>query len=241
LLQKSSKAITGGHNAGGREPRPPMAPEPPAGPNQAYRQTGRDFLIENNKEQEGFGLYSYLILASPPASDSVKSQYLATITEYLKLLSDVESLQNANFKKSELNVTYLLLTERPNPTAPSADWILNHYNYARAKAILSMSGHGDLLNGPYLISVLAPMSSFSQPPLHMLLQDMSHCPSNVAASWIEEFERRAGRAEFWKDDTRNQAILGLRTFVSNAATGFSTVGQSAEDFKKLVAAWITWK
>ena len=240
-LQKSGAPRPENPARGGREPRPPMAPQPPAGPSDGYRESGRDFLIGNDTEQQGFGLYSYLLIGAPPATDAMKSQYLAIISEYLKLINDIGSLEKAKFAKNQLNVTYLLLTERPKVTALSADWMLDHYNFARAKAILNISGHDDLLSGPYLISVLGPASSLTQRPSHMLLQDMSHCQSDVAASWIEEFERRAGRAEFWKDDTRNQAILALRTFVSNAAAGFTTVGQGATDFKKVVADWITWK
>ncbi len=224
---------------GGRGPRPP-APTAPMRP-APHVVSGRAFLVGNANEEGGFGLYSYLLMGSPPASETMREQYLSVVGEYLKLLTDIGSLEDAGLPRSELNVTYLLLTERPKSIVPTADWVLDHYNFARAKAILAISGRNDLLTGPYLVSALLPMSHLTAPPSHLLLQDMSYCTSDVAASWIEEFERRAGRAEFWKEDTRSQAILGLRTFVSNAAAGFATVGQSTADFKKLVADWITWK
>jgi hypothetical protein len=227
---------------GGRGPRPPSPPAPTApAPPAPHIVSGRAFLVGNANEEGGFGLYSYLLMGSPPASETMREQYLSVVGEYLKLLTDVGLLEGAALPKNELNVTYLFLTERPTVSVPTAAWVLNHYNFARAKAILAISGRNDLLNGPYLVSALLPMSHLTSPPSHLLLQDLSHCTSDVAASWIEEFERRAGRAEFWKEDTRNQAILGLRTFVSNAAAGFATVGESTADFKKLVADWITWK
>jgi hypothetical protein len=216
----------------------PTRPEPTAAA--PHTVSGRAFLVGSAGEESGFGLYSYLLLGSAPASDAMRRQYLSVVEEYLKLLTEVGSLEGSGLPKNELNVTYLLLTERPTVRQPTPDWVLDHYNFARAKAILAISGRNDMLTGPYLISALVPMSHLTRPPSHLLLQDMSHCTSDVAASWIEEFERRAGQAEFWKDDTRNQAILGLRTFVSNAAAGLVAVGQSTTDFKKLVAGWITW-
>jgi hypothetical protein len=229
----------GGLVGGSRAPGPPSPPTPTAPA--PHLVSGRAFLVGNANEESGFGLYSYLLMGSAPASAAMRQQYLSVVEEYLKLLSDVGSLEGAGFPKGELNVTYLFLTEIPTVSVPTADWVLDHYNFARAKAILAISGHNDLLAGPYLISALVPMSHLAAPPSHLLLQDMSHCTSDVAASWIEEFERRAARAEFWKDDTRNQAILGLRTFVSNAAAGLATVNQGAGDFRKLVNEWITWK
>jgi hypothetical protein len=170
----------------------------------------------------------------------MKVQYVAVIGAFLKLLTDVGSLEAAGLPRSELNVTYLLLTEKPTGGAPSADWVLHHYNYPRAKAILKISG-ADLLTGPYVVSALRPMSNLAASPSPLLLQDMSHCRSDVAVSWVQEFERRAGHSDFWKEDTRSLAILNLRTFVSNAAPGLAAVGKSTADFKKLVAEWITWK
>jgi hypothetical protein len=227
---------------GGRAPSPPSPPAPTAPMRPAPRiVSGRAFLLGNANEESGFGLYSYLLLGSAPASDAMKQQYLSVIEEYLKLLAEVGSLEGAGLPKNELNITYLLLTDRPVVAQPTPAWVLDHYNFPRAKALLAIAGRSDLLTGPYLISSLVPMSHLAAPPAHLLLQDMSYCTSDVAASWIEEFERRAGRADFWKDDTRNQAILDLRTFVSNAAGGLATVGQSTADFKNLAAGWITWK
>jgi hypothetical protein len=242
-LQKSATTTNGTTTrpGAGRAPRPPSPPAPLAAEPASHVVSGRAFLVGNANEENGFGLYSYLLLGSAPASNAMKEQYLSVIEEYLKLLAEVSSLERAGLPRNELNVTYLLLTERPTMTQPTPDWVLNHYNFARAKALLAIAGRNDLLTGPYLISALMPMSHLNAPPSHLLLQDMSYCTSDVAASWIEEFERRAGQAEFWKEDRRNQAILDLRTFVSHAATGLTTVGQSAADFKKLAAEWITWK
>jgi uncharacterized protein YjdB len=62
-------------------------------------------------------------------------------------------------------------------------------------------------------------------------------PPAPAATTSNSFGRRnssAGppRHDFWAADTRNQALLGLRDFISTAASA---------DFKTMLADWLSWK
>lgn len=221
-------------------PPPPRAPAPPRAAVAPRITSGRSFLVGNTVEEAGFGLYSYILLGAEPASDEEKMRDLAVINAFVQGLSDTASLQGAGLPKNELNVTYFLLTADPPASPPMAQWVLDHYNFPRAKAILAATDRS-LLTGPYVISALVPMSGIAAAPDHLLVQNMSHVTSDVAASWVQEFEKRAARKNFWAPDTRDQAILDLRTFVSNAAVGTAIVGEGAGDFKSLLAQWISWK
>jgi hypothetical protein len=213
----------------GEEPPPPPPPVV----------TGRAFLITNEKEASGYGLYSYVLFVSIPADKSAKERDLAVIKAFLHMLSDVSDLKAAGIPVSDLNVTYLPVTERPTQELPEPDWVLSHYDFARAEALIHALGR-TYVNGPYVISTLLPLSEHPSPD-RFLLQDMSSVPSEVAVLWVQEFERRAAQKEFWVPATRNQAILQLRTFVANAAFAFSDVNAALSTFKSSVADWISWK
>jgi hypothetical protein len=205
--------------------------------------SGRAFLIGNEDEEGGFGLYSYLLLPSAPSTDDEKKRDLAVIKAFLEGLSEVAKLEEAGTKKADLNVTYLLLLEQQNGKAPANDWVLANYDFARAKNILRLFGRAghDVVSGPYVVSSLVPLIHQSDAPDHYLWQDMSHVPDSLAATWEKEFERRAGQKNFWSADKRNQLILDFRDFVATAAVGLPVVSAGAADFKKMLAEWITWK
>jgi len=211
-------------------------------PSDISRASGRAFLIGKEPEEPGFGLYSYLLLSSPPSTDTERQRVLAVFKAFIDRLEDVAS-QQAYTRKGNLNVTYLLVLDHPQGNTPSPDWVLTHYNYPRAKVLLTLfgaAGH-DVLGGPYIASSQTPFSELTSAPKPHLWQDMSAVSSSVAASWEKEFERCASRKEFWAPDTRNQAMLDLQTFIANAAEAMRTASEGAADFKKMVAAWVSWQ
>jgi hypothetical protein len=56
-----------------------------------------------------------------------------------------------------------------------------------------------------------------------------------------EFIIRASRKEFWAPDTRNQALVSLRTFIASSADAMIMADGSLVEFKKLLVNWISWK
>ena len=85
--------------------------------NNSSRETGRAFLVDIQKEDPGYGLYSYLLFGSPPDTDIVYKRYLQAITSYMKLIIDVKELRKY-ISTQELNITYLPIT-LPPPSNPS--------------------------------------------------------------------------------------------------------------------------
>jgi hypothetical protein len=183
------------------------------------------------------------LIPAAPLNEEDKKRYLAVIKSFLSGLSGVAELEAGGALKSDLNVTYLLLTSSPNTNAPEAEWILEHYDFARAKILLSLfsrAGH-DVVSGPYVVSSLVPLIHGHNLPEHYLWQDMSHVPDSLAASWEKEFERRASKKEFWSADKRNQIVLEIRDFIATAAVGLPVVSAAADEFKKMLASCISWK
>jgi hypothetical protein len=204
--------------------------------------TGRSFLVGKEEEESGFGLYSYLLFSSRPVNDTEKQRNLAVIRAFITGMNDVADLESSGAAKGDLNVTYLLLTEHPEESVPSAEWVLSHYNFARAQVLLrplAQSGR-DVLKGPYVVSVSKPLSHLTETPEHYLWQDMSSVTPAVAASWEKEFMRCASRKEFWGADTRNQAVLNLRTFIASIADATTVANAGMAEFKKMLVGWVSW-
>lgn len=205
--------------------------------------TGRSFLVSKEEEESGFGLYSYLLLPSPPTNDTEKQRDLAVVRVFVDRMQDVADIEASGRAKGDLNVTYLLVVDHPQASPlPSPEWVLSHYNFARAKVLLfplARAGH-DVLRGPYIVSCLKPLSHLTEAPEPHLWQDMSSVPGTVAASWEVEFETRASRKEFWAPDTRNQALLSLRTFIASSADAATIVDGGAVEFKKKLFELVSW-
>jgi Carboxypeptidase regulatory-like domain len=205
---------------------------------QQKRITGRSFLVGAERERGGYGLYSYLLLGMRPLNDDMRQRFLAVIDAYLRALSDVNALA-ARVPRARLNITYILVLEKPREGIPDASWVLNHYNFDRAKILLSVLP-GPEHNGPYIISTLKPLSHQPRVPGHYLYQDMSDVPPSMAGLWEQQFEIQAEKPNFWKADTRSQAVLKLRTLIANAALALPDVKYSAAEIGALLGLRIRW-
>src|SRR2546425_1308109 len=62
---------------------------PPGG-----RETGRAFLIAEQPEEKGYGLYSYLLFGTPP-SEATRERYLNLIATYLESIPPVGSFKGS--------------------------------------------------------------------------------------------------------------------------------------------------
>ncbi len=190
------------------------------------RETGRAFLVETQIEEPGYGLYSYLLFGSPPSNDSVRKLYLQAITDYVNIIVDISELEKY-IPRQELNITYLPLN-LPPPPSPSAEWILDHYNYARARSLLRTLRR-ELRDGPYIISTLKPLSTFQTTPDKYLFQDMSSVPPHLISSWVKEFINQAAKERHWDEKTTWQLVLNLRDEIGIAAVGFPEVQKALKE------------
>lgn len=199
-----------------------------------YRETGRAFLVGSELETDGYGLYSYLLFGSPP-SNATRERYLAAISAYLKQIPDITALEES-IPRSELNVTYLPVVELPVQLV-TAEWVLEHYNYARAR-ILFRALSGTHRDGPYIISCLDALSGTDRLSGKCLYQNMSLVPPHLAELWVDKFLRQAAQGRFWEENTVRNLVVQLRTAVGIFAEG---LGEVKEAWVKLnLNVWIAW-
>lgn len=184
-------------------------------------ESGAAYLLTGREEAKGYGLYSYLLFATRPTEHN-RERYLAAIETYLKAVPAILALEAAGIAAHRLNATFLPLTSLTSRPAgePSADWLLAHYDYARARAILAALPGEYLGGGPYVVSALAPLGGISTIAGHYLHQDLSSVPSRIVRLWAREFFSQAAQERFWEERTGRQLALRMRTTVAALAEAY---------------------
>ena len=189
------------------------------------RVSGRSVLVGDAREVDGYGLYSYLLLASPP-DDSTRERYRKAIEAYLSLIPDVANLEKY-LKSAELNNTYIPV-DAELPKLISPEWVLQHYNYARALVILR-SVPGTHRDGPYILSSFRPVTGQAGLSDKYLFQDLSTVPPHLVESWTKEFINQAAQEHFWETRSGEQLVLKLRTSIGVLAIGLPQVQKALND------------
>jgi hypothetical protein len=195
------------------------------------RETGGAFLGAGQSEAAGYGLYSYLLLGAPP-SESSRERCLKAIEAYLALVPDVMSLEEY-VPRRELNIFYLPV--RGEPAKPlSGQWVLENYDYARARSLLRALP-GPNRDGPYILAAFRPLGGAAAGATSgpYLFQDLSSVPPHLAASWVREFLNQAAQERFWEERTAVQLARRMRATVGIMGTGLPEV-------RKALDGWITW-
>ena len=214
---------------------------PPVG-----RETGRAFLIAEQPEAKEYGLYSYFLFGAPP-TEATRERYLNLIATYLESIPPVGSFKGS-LERWELNIAYLPLKDSPPvefskgcsqlPCGPGnvafAQWVLDHYNYTRARVLLrAVPAGGTHRNGPYIVSSLKPLSTtpILSPPY--LYQDLSSVPARLVLLWVKEFLDQTAQQSFEDSRRVQQVALKLRQSIAIAAKGLPDVLEALD-------RWIAW-
>jgi hypothetical protein len=192
------------------------------------RETGRSLLLPGRAEDAGYGLYSYVLLGSPPG-DAARDRYLKALDAFVTLIPDVASLEEY-VQREQLNVAYLPVRATPD-RPPSAPWALENYDYARARAILRNVTRPNR-EGPYLLAALRPLTSASTTGPY-LFQDLSAVPPQLAATWVKEFLNQAAQQRFWEERKGAQLATRMRVTIGILGAGLPEVRKSVDD-------WIAW-
>ena len=148
------------------------------------------------------------------------------------MLPEIAGLER-HFAPSELNITYLPVNAMPSETDIKllARWVLDHYDYARARSLIR-GFSGDNREGPYIVSVSAPLSN--QAPLsNVLWQDLSTIPAQLAGSWVKEFMNQAAQEHFWETRSLPQLRLKIRTVIAVLSMAWPEVRNSLDSYIKL--------
>jgi hypothetical protein len=193
------------------------------------REAGSALLVQGRKAPGGYGLYSYILLGAPPVA-TTRERYLKTLEAWWTLAPALLDLQRY-LSPSQLNVTLVPVRGTP-PAKISTDWLLEHYDYARARALLHAAARDGRRAGPYIVSSLAPLGDTPSSGPY-LFQDLSAVPPTLASEWVKEFLNQSAQERFWQQRTAAMLGLRLRTTLTVLAEGVGAV-QSG------LASWITW-
>jgi hypothetical protein len=191
-------------------------------------ETGYSPLSELGKEEEGYGLYSYAILAS----DTRRTEIFLT-----ELFKEIPSIDQTSARPSQLNIFYIPLQkdkERDFATLMQAsstnagkmgeDYSRSFYDYRMARALLDHVCNppadsirrlcdGDLSRGPYIFTYASPASSMNSVPPPFLFVDLSNVHAQAFGEFIAAF-----RTQVKRDDITDQArIRTLRLTILDVA------------------------
>ena len=181
--------------------------------------SARRYLLPNEKEETGYGLYSYLLFPAPPRTEEEKARYLKTLESCLLVMQDVEDHIQRHRRPSELNATHIPVTEVPKYSKVSAEWAanaLNVYDYTTAQKLLDKLDK-TYQRGPYLISVLKkPLSLRTMPVQEHLLQDFTGKVPELASSVVDLFTYRAAQQRTWSEAALRVFSLNVRNLIAVA-------------------------
>jgi hypothetical protein len=151
------------------------------------------------------------------------------LEEYLKF-PNARSLE-VYIPRRDLNIVYLPI-KVISESGVSAEWVLEHYDYARSRSLLrAVPGHRR--DGPYIVSVLKPLSRTTTLSGQYLDQDLSAVPPHLVTAWVREFLNQAAQERFWEARTVQRFALRLRTTIAIAAVGLPEVKDGLD-------RWISW-
>jgi hypothetical protein len=208
------------------------------------RQSGAGFLLAEESEPAGYGLYSYVLLASRPEAQN-RARYQSVIQFVLKF-ETVGALAKY-IPQQEINNTLIpLRTRLPQylalklaggedaDYASVSDWVFENYDYARARSILR-NVSGETFFGPYILSVSSPSHLDALDREKHLLQDFSTVREDLIVHWIRHFQYQAQQVRFWDTNNLRSFQLQLRTGISHVAEAIKPVrlaGKELADLQK---------
>jgi hypothetical protein len=191
-------------------------------------ETGYSPLSELGKEEEGYGLYSYAILAS----DTRRAAIFLT-----ELFKKIPLIDQTSARPSQLNIFFiplqkdkerdfatLMQTSSTNAEKLGADYSRSFYDYRMARALLDHLCNppadsvrrlcdGDLSRGPYIFTYASPASGMNSVPPPFLFVDLSNVHAQAFGEFIAAF-----RAQVKRDDITDQArIRTLRLTILDVA------------------------
>ena len=191
-----------------------MAPAPDRGGGGEELLSARHFLLPGATEPSGYGLYSYVLFSAPPRDPEETARYLKTIEATLLILQDVDDYLSRHVRPKSLNLTCIPVNKMPARGSSTTEWagnVLANYDYAAAQILLSrvQQAHQD---GPYLLSVLAPLSEPGM-PAH-LWENLAGVVPDLAWNWIKFFSYLAAQQRSWSDESLQRFGLQLRNLIA---------------------------
>lgn len=173
--------------------------------------SARDYLFTDEKETEGYGLYSYVVLPERPSNERMRQRFVKLYEAFFSTLEPTETYLMMGVDKKNLNETCWMLrlkekVARQDITIKNKtkEWLffVDNYDYARARIILNrikdLNGEG-----PFIVCYVAPLASGGELSLverdKVLVFDFSNKHEELFTDVFKKFQERvACRSEMWK-------------------------------------------
>jgi hypothetical protein len=202
-----------------------------------HSETTFSALVGQEAEMQGYGLYSYLLFGSQPSDDEARERCVAALISISSLPSTRK--MRRSFSREALNITYVPLTKSVDITSHPTDRktaliMLNAYNYPRGRSLIDKIDP-TLRSGPYIISVLKPLTLTAGVPDKFLFQDLSSVTPRVVSSWVTIFQSEVAKEEFWEPENGRRFASELRSVIDVVAH------QIMPNMPPKIAAWIGWQ
>lgn len=204
----------------------------------------RNYLEKGNDEEEGFGLYSYILFTQrPEKDDSVK--YAELIKTYMNKIPELSDLTEY-LEDSSINVVYYPTISDPEnyldtlTIDESIKWLINNYDYARAIVYLRKID-ADINKGPYIISYKVPLSKSGVVKENFLLQDFSNVHYKVVSLWVDEFLEQSSQVEYWNEEQLKNFSNDLRNAIAIGAEGLIEIKKSFGWWEENLQGWIVFR
>ena len=189
-------------------------------------------LMPNDSEQDGFGLYTYLIFPRKPNAAS-RPRYAEAIKTFGRLPQAVAFAEPA--PGGEQIAMYLPMRERPSAGGlDNTDWVLDNYDYLRARRMLhgfAQTGN----DGPYILTTPVPLDSADAE--EAVVNDLSIAPPHLIDPWIKHHVYRAAQEGAWGARLQRLLVLGPRTIIAVLAEGLPEVVAGLDEAVRYVRRW----
>jgi hypothetical protein len=195
------------------------------------RKVTRAILKKNEFEIPDVGLHSYLLFGAGADIDAGRSNRLAAVRAYLKVIPEFE-IPSTVLGKEDLQLAFLKKTsvlyifakadkkhdlEFTNQFTTEEQRLLMKYDYLRAKELLEYIGiQGD---GIYIVSYFDPLSSSKNiDKTKLLVQDLSRIKDKrLIEMWVKEYRKQAKKEKYWDKDIMREVMLRVRTELPEVA------------------------
>jgi hypothetical protein len=164
------------------------------------------------------------------------SRYLAIIRAIVERVERTDQMIAVGYEPKELNAIYFPVTRRPSRTASvkkMAEWIMDNYDFARAKRILdsldAVSG-----DGPFLLASLSPLSSGVRSNTNGFMTDLGNASAATAELWTRHFIAVSCIPQQWNRASLERAMLEVRDYIGTIAMAGTPVITAVDT----VVAWI---
>jgi len=169
--------------------------------------SARNYLCADQKEPEGFGLYSYVLLPERPSNKRMKKRFVEFYKAFSRTMEFAKDYIEMGVDKKDINLTYWMLRLKENDVqqklaAKDAAFFVENYDYARARVILNrIKGlNGD---GPFIVCYVVPLESGKEIPEverdKLLVFDFSNKHEDLFTDVFKTFQMLvADRSEMWK-------------------------------------------